>query len=84
VSPQVVLRRNHEKIPRTHLEKQISLYRKMAKDYNVTIINNDLSFEEINDKLVYDILTNYYANFRTFTKGLLLANPNQLNPERKQ
>jgi len=84
VSPQVVLRRNHEKIPRAHLEKQISLYRKMAKHYNVTIINNDLSFEEINDKLVYDILTNYYANFRTFTKGLLLANPNQLNPEGKQ
>ncbi|GAG81008.1 unnamed protein product, partial [marine sediment metagenome] len=82
-SPEIIIDRNHENIPKGHLGKQILLYCKIAKEYSVTIIDADQS-EDINNNLVYDILTDYYANFRTFTKGMLLANPNQLNPGRKQ
>jgi len=82
-SPEIIIDRNHENIPKAHLEKQILLYYKIAKEYNVTIIGADQS-EDINNNLVYDILTDYYANFRALGKGLLLANPNQLNPARKQ
>ena len=82
-SPEIVMDRNHENIPKAHLEKQILLYCRMAKEHNVTIIDAG-QFEGINDNLVHAILTDYYNNFRSLAKGLLLANPNQLNPGRKQ
>ena len=83
ISPEIVMDRNHENIPKAHLEKQILLYCRMAKEHNVTIIDAG-QFEGINDNLVHAILTDYYNNFRSLAKGLLLANPNQLNPGRKQ
>ena len=82
-SPEIIIDRNHENIPKAHLEKQILLYYRIAKEYDVTIIDAD-QFEDINNNLVHDILTDYYADFRALAKGLLLANPNQLNPRRKQ
>jgi len=80
--PENAIHKNSEQIPKTYLRKQISLYPRLAKQYDVTIIDTS-QLEGVNDHLVHDILTDYYANFRTLAKGLLLANPNQLNSRKK-
>jgi thymidylate kinase len=59
---------------------QRDLYHRMASRLRLRALEVAGEFDETNDRLVLEALQEYEDDFATFTNGLLLSNPTQLNP----
>jgi len=62
------------------LDRQRHLYRSIADAEGLTNLNLAGSFADASDHLVREVLQQYEDDFATFTNGLFLSNPAQLNP----
>lgn len=59
---------------------QRKLYRRVADAAKMHLLDVSEDFADANDRLVRRALQDYEDNFGTFSNGLLLSNPTQLNP----
>ncbi len=59
---------------------QRKLYRRVADAAKMHLLDVSEDFADANDRLVRRALQDYEDNFGTFSNGLLLSNPSQLNP----
>jgi thymidylate kinase len=59
---------------------QRKLYRRVADAAKMHLLDVSEDFADANDRLVRRALQDYEDNFGTFSNGLLLSNPPQLNP----
>jgi thymidylate kinase len=59
---------------------QRQLYRRFADATRMHLLDVSGDFADANDRLVRSTLQDYEDNYETFTNGLLLSNPEQLNP----
>jgi thymidylate kinase len=62
------------------LSTQRELYRRVADATRMQLLDVSGDFASANNRLVRRALQEYEDNFSTFTNGLLLSNPGQLNP----
>ena len=65
------------------LARQRELYRRAASDARLSILDVSGNFGDANDRLVRETLQQYEDSFATLTNGLLLSNPDQLNPQER-
>ena len=63
------------------LALQAMLYGRVADDGRLRLLDVSGPFGEANDRLVREVVQEYEDNFATRTNGLLLSNPDQLNPQ---
>jgi hypothetical protein len=56
---------------------QTSLYRDLAQEHCLLVIDNTQSFAEANDQLVRTVIRSYFTRYHTVINGLLMANPDQ-------
>jgi thymidylate kinase len=68
----------------TDLARQRELYRRMVDAQKLYLLDVSGGFMDSNDRLVQRVLQAYEDSFATFTNGLFLSNPDQLNPRIEQ
>ncbi len=78
VSPEVARSRSMDKAPADFLAAQRASYQRLAHLYGLKKQEEvHRSWPEISDDIVYEVLSCYFARFRTFINFLFLRNPGQ-------
>lgn len=78
VSPEVAQARSTDKIPEDFLETQCAAYQRLAQLYGLRRVQGTTQpWPEISDDIVYEVLSSYFAGYRTLVNFLFLKNPGQ-------
>ena len=64
------------------LSKQRLEYKYLATTYNLKVLPTSSGLDETSSQIVHETLLKYYENYATWINGLLLSNPNQMNPKK--
>ncbi|MCH7760960.1 glycosyltransferase [candidate division TA06 bacterium] len=84
VSPKTARARKKEAELEDTLHSQTNLYREMGNRLGYTPVNGEKLFAPLSEEINHKTLSSYYNEFWTVIKGLLLANPSQLNPKNEK
>jgi thymidylate kinase len=64
-------------------QRQAELYNVLAGKLGYQVIDGEDEAEHVSDTLVYEVLSGYFAGFRTALNALLLSNPKQCSAGRE-
>ena len=77
VSPGTARSRSADAMPEGLVAAQSAAYRRLAGLYGARRQDAELGWEETSDRVVYDVLTDYFATYHTWINTLFLKNPGQ-------
>lgn len=78
VSPEVARSRSTDNMPEDFLAAQRASYERLVQLYKLKkLAEAHRPWSEISDDIVYEVLSSYFAHYRTFINFLFLRNPGQ-------
>ncbi|HUT16094.1 MAG TPA: nucleotidyltransferase family protein [Anaerolineae bacterium] len=77
VSPGTARSRSADGMPEDLIAAQSAAYRRLAELYGLRRLDGESGWEGISDRVVHDVLADYFANYHTLINTFFLKNPGQ-------
>jgi dTMP kinase len=77
VPAELAQKRSPEQLPANFLQAQANAYRQMTAQHGLQRREGASSKDEVADQIVYEVLSRYFADYRTIVNALFLKNPGQ-------